>query len=125
MTDLVLSVLTVRNATFAHRVLAAAAAGYTGIGLGAADYLNARRAGFSEEQLGEYVARHDLRVMEVELLRDWWAEADTRGARLEEDLLFYLAELLGATQLNVGLFDHLPDETVDVAFRRLCTRAAD
>ena len=124
-TDLVLSVLTVRNATFAHRVLAAAAAGFTGIGLGAADYLNARRAGFSEEQLGEYVARHDLRVMEVEFLRDWWAEADTRGARLEEDLLFYLADLLGATQLNVGLFDHVPDETVDAAFRRLCARAAD
>ena len=124
-TELVLSVLTVRNATFAHRVLAAAAAGFTGIGLGAADYLNARRAGFSEEQLGEYIARHDLRVMEVEFLRDWWAEADTRGARLEEDLLFYLADLLGATRLNVGLFDHVPDDLVDAAFRRLCARAAD
>jgi sugar phosphate isomerase/epimerase len=123
--ELVLSVLTLRNATFAHRVLAAAAAGFTGIGLGAADYLDARRAGFSEEQLGEYVARHDLRVMELEFLRDWWAEADTRGARLEEDLLFYLADLLGADQIDVGLFDHVPDDLVDVAFRRLCARAAD
>jgi sugar phosphate isomerase/epimerase len=123
--NLILSVLTLRNATFARRVLAAAAAGFSGIGLGAADYLDARRSGFSEEQLGEYVARHDLKVVEMEFLRDWWAEADTRGARLEEDLLFYLADLLGARQIDVGLFDDVPDDVVNAGFSRLCRRAAD
>jgi len=122
--ELILSVLTLRNASFAKRVLAAAAAGFTGIGIGVTDYLNARRDGFSEEQLAEYVARADLRVVELEFLRDWWAEPDTRGARLEEDLLFYLADLLGARQINVGLFEDVPDEVVDVSFKRLCDRAA-
>jgi sugar phosphate isomerase/epimerase len=123
--DLVLSVLTLRNATFARRVLAAAAAGFSAIGFGATDYLNARRDGFSEDQLCEYVARHDLKVSELEFLRDWWAEPDIRGARLEEDLLFYLADLLGADQINIGLFTDVPDEVVNASFRRLCARAAD
>jgi sugar phosphate isomerase/epimerase len=124
-TELTLSVLTLRNATFAQRVLAAAAAGFSGLGLGATDYLDARRSGFSEEQLAEYIHRHELRVTELEFLRDWWAEADTRGARLEEDILFYLAGLLGGVQINVGLFEDVPDDVVKTSFRRLCNRAAD
>ncbi|GLY18035.1 IolI protein [Kineosporia sp. NBRC 101677] len=123
--DLHLSAMTLRYASFSDRVLAAAAAGFTGIGLGAVDYLDARRSEFSEEQLADYVARHGLRVVELEFLTDWWREADVRGVRLEEDLLFYLADLLGVPQINVGLFADVPTDVQKQQFRRLCTRAAD
>ncbi|GAB3263982.1 sugar phosphate isomerase/epimerase family protein [Kineosporia babensis] len=117
--------MTLRYVGFSDRVLAAAAAGFTGIGLGAVDYLDARRSEFSEEQLADYVARHGLRVVELEFLTDWWREADVRGVRLEEDLLFYLADLLGVPQINVGLFADVPLEVQKQQFRRLCRRAAD
>lgn len=123
--SLLLSALTLRSAGFADRIPAAAGAGFCGIGMGAADYLDARRHGFSEEDIAEFIRSHDLRVVELEFLRDWWADADTRGMRLEEDILFHLAALLGAEQINVGLFDPVPDEVVHRAFRRLCSRAAD
>jgi sugar phosphate isomerase/epimerase len=120
-----LSAMTLRYASFPDRVLAAAAAGFTGIGMGAVDYLDARHAGFSEDQLAEYVARHGLDVVELEFLKDWWREADVRGVRLEEDLLLYLAGLLDVPQINVGLFDDVPHDQVVTGFRRLCARAAD
>ncbi len=123
--DLHLSAMTLRYASFSDRVLAAAAAGFSGIGLGAVDYLDARRSEFSEEQLADYVARHGLRVVELEFLTDWWREADVRGVRLEEDLLFYLADLLHVPQINVGLFADVPTGVQKQQFRRLCTRAAD
>ena len=100
---LFLSALTLRSASFADRIPAAGRAGFAGIGMGAADYLDARRSGFSETEIGEYITTHGLRVVELEFLRDWWADADTRGMRLEEDILFHLASLLGAEQINVGL----------------------
>ncbi|GLY15047.1 sugar phosphate isomerase/epimerase [Kineosporia rhizophila] len=123
--DLHLSAMTLRYASFSDRVVAAAAAGFSGIGLGAVDYLDARRSEFSEEQLADYVERHDLRVVELEFLTDWWRDADVRGVRLEEDLLFYLADLLHVPQINVGLFADVPFEVQQRQFRRLCTRAAD
>lgn len=122
---LFLSALTLRSASFADRIPAAGKAGFAGIGMGAADYLDARRSGFSETDIGEYVAAHGLRVVELEFLRDWWADPDTRGMRLEEDILFHLAGLLGAEQINVGLFDVVPSDVVHRAFRRLCSRADD
>ncbi|GAB6897714.1 sugar phosphate isomerase/epimerase [Kineosporia succinea] len=123
--DLHLSAMTLRYCSFSDRVLAAAAAGFSGIGLGAVDYLDARRSEFSEEQLADYVARHGLRVVELEFLTDWWREADVRGVRLEEDLLFYLADLLAVPQINVGLFADVPIDVQRQQFRRLCSRAAD
>jgi sugar phosphate isomerase/epimerase len=123
--ELHLSAMTLRYASFSDRVLAAAAAGFSGIGLGAVDYLDARRSEFSEEQLADYVARHGLRVVELEFLTDWWREADVRGVRLEEDLLFYLADLLHVPQINVGLFADVPVSVQKQQFRRLCARAAD
>jgi len=123
--DLHLSAMTLRYTSFSDRVLAAAAAGFRGIGIGAVDYLDARRSEFSEEQLADYVDRHGLRVVELEFLTDWWREADVRGVRLEEDLLFYLADLLTVPQINVGLFADVPFEVQRLQFRRLCSRAAD
>ncbi|MBT0770872.1 sugar phosphate isomerase/epimerase [Kineosporia sp. J2-2] len=117
--------MTLRYSSFSDRVLAAAAAGFSGIGLGAVDYLDARRSEFTEEQLADYVSRHGLRVVELEFLADWWREADVRGVRLEEDLLFYLADLLHVPQINVGLFAEVPFDVQRQQFRRLCTRAAD
>jgi sugar phosphate isomerase/epimerase len=123
--DLYLSAMTLRYASFADRVLAAAAAGFTGIGMGVVDWLDARRADFSEAQLLDYVRRHGLQVTELEFLKDWWAEADVRGVRLEEDLVFYLAGALDVPQINAGLFADVPDDSVVAGFRRLCARAAD
>ncbi len=123
--ELHLSAMTLRYASFADRVLAAAAAGFTGIGMGVVDWLDARRNDFSEEQLRDYVARHGLQVSELEFLKDWWAEADVRGVRLEEDLLFYLADVLDVPQINAGLFDEVPFDTAVAGFRRLCARAQD
>jgi sugar phosphate isomerase/epimerase len=80
-------------------------AGVTGIGLGAWDYLDARRSGSSETELRDDIDDHRLRVIELELLRGWWADADARGLRLEEDVLLHLAGMTGAEQVNVGLFD--------------------
>jgi sugar phosphate isomerase/epimerase len=120
-----LSAMSLRYASFADRVLAAAAAGFSGIGMGVVDWLDARRADFSEAQLVDYVARHGLHVTELEFLKDWWAEADVRGVRLEEDLLFYLAGALDVPQINIGLFADVPAETAIAGFRRLCARAAD
>jgi sugar phosphate isomerase/epimerase len=95
------------------------------VGLGAADYLDARRDGFSEDDLRAYLHQHGLRVVELEFLRDWWTEADVRGMRLEEDMLLHLAGLTGAEQINAGLFDQVPDDVIAAGFRRLCRRAAE
>lgn len=119
-----LSALTLKTAGFAQRVRSAAAAGYAGIGLGAADYLSARRSGIAEDDLRGFLTRAGLEVVELEFLRDWWTEADVRGTRLEEDILLHLAGLVGAQQINVGLFDRVPDDVVRRGFERLCARAA-
>ncbi|MGQ7297952.1 sugar phosphate isomerase/epimerase family protein [Quadrisphaera sp. KR29] len=119
-----LSALTLKTTGFAQRVRAAASAGYAGIGLGAADYLSARRSGIAEDDIRGYLSRAGLEVVELEFLRDWWTEADVRGTRLEEDILLHLADLTGAQQINVGLFDVVPDDVVRRGFERLCTRAA-
>ncbi len=119
-----LSALTLKTAGFVQRVRAAAAAGYAGIGLGAADYLSARRSGVAEHEIGAYVARSGLEVVELEFLRDWWADADVRDVRLEEDVLLHLAGLVGARQINVGLFDDVPADVVRAGFARLCRRGA-
>lgn len=123
-TPLHLSALTLKTTGFAQRVRSAAAAGYAGIGLGAADYLSARRSGIAEDDLRGFLARAGLEVVELEFLRDWWTDADVRGTRLEEDVLLHLAGLVGAQQINVGLFDRVPDDVVRRGFERLCARAA-
>lgn len=119
-----LSALTLKTTGFVQRVRAASSAGYAGIGMGAADYLSARREGVVDDEIRPHLERSGLVVVELEFLRDWWTEADVRGVRLEEDLLLHLARLTGAQQINVGLFDEVPADVVRAGFARLCRRAA-
>lgn len=105
------------------RVAAAAAAGFTGFGVVAAD-LEAYLAGHALADLRTLLEQHGIRHVELELIVDWWVPDGPR--RQESDrvarLLRDAAETLGARDVKLG-----PSTTGDVydlgqyaeAFRRV------
>lgn len=119
--ELTLSALTLRAAGFEDRVRAAAAAGFTGIGLRGDDYLAARAAGLDDAALRRIIAEAGLRVTEVEFLRDW--TGGDGEASEHERTLFHVADLFGADRVHAGLFEPRPLGETIAAFARLCRRA--
>lgn len=112
------SASTLRQADMTARVTAAAAAGFTGIGLRTVDYLG---AGMPDEEIRDLLDQHDMRVLELEHLWDW-AQARPDPA---EETIFRMADQLGARQLNVPMFAEHPLADLVEPFGALCDRAAD
>jgi sugar phosphate isomerase/epimerase len=115
--------------SFAERVAAAAAAGFSAVGLLADDYATCRAGGLSDADMRGMLDDHGIRVAELEFLFDW-ARDDERAvwARRAEDRIYAIADALGARHVNVGDINPAGDlAPLDVVAERLaavCDRAA-
>jgi sugar phosphate isomerase/epimerase len=124
--DLTLSDLTLRQASFATRVQAAAGAGFGGIGLSVSHYRQARAEGLSDADLLALLAGHGLRLDEVELAQAWADPAVYRAEERAADAeLLALAARLGVRRIHAELLDEFPVETYVSGLRELCARAGD
>lgn len=134
--DLVLCAGTVSGSGFVQRAAAAAAAGFAGLSLFAADYERARAAGLADADLRRVLRDHGLAVAELDPLLSWLPveERDGAGLRAEgrafaahgEDDFYAIADALGgARAINAVLADPPADlDRVADAFAALCDRAA-
>ncbi|OLO26060.1 hypothetical protein PZ61_0235635 [Streptomyces sp. MNU77] len=114
---------------FADRAAAAAAAGFTGIGLTVLDYDHLRALGRDARSLHAIAEDHGIAVTEVEFLNGWWATGDRLAAdRAAEERLYELADAVSAHHVNVGASvapDSAPPRALLVErFADLCDRAA-
>jgi sugar phosphate isomerase/epimerase len=126
-----------RPATFAERLDAAEAGGFTGISLWGRDYWAARREGHTDADLRARLADRGLAVAEVDPA--WWwtpgsidrdalvAIDDMEIFRYAEDELFAIAEAVGARSVNaVDVFGgRWGVDDAAAALAGLCDRAAE
>jgi sugar phosphate isomerase/epimerase len=132
--DLVLCAGTVPASGLVERAAAAAAAGFAGLSLFAADYARARAKGLSDADLRRLLADHGLAVAELDPLLSWGPASGDAGLRAEgrafaahgEDDLYAIADALGgARAINAVLAEPPADlDRVADAFAALCERAA-
>ena len=117
---------------FAERVGAAAAAGFSGIGLLGFDHKLARDAGLTDADLAGILADHDLELAEVEFLMEWSAGPEeperVATARVVEDQVWQVADAFGPRVVSVGEMGG-PEQTppfdlLAERFAALCDRAA-
>ena len=125
-----------RGTTFAERVAAAEAGGFTAISLWGRDYWAARREGHGDADLRAVLADHGLAVAEIDPAW-WWTPGQPDPASLlsfddmeifrhGEAELFALAEAVGARSINaVDVFGGRwgIDDAAE-AYAALCDRAA-
>lgn len=92
--------------TFHERVAAAAAAGFSGIGLLGADYAAMRASGMADTDLVALLDDHGIVLAEAEFLMDWSAGPDEPDrvamARRLEDQVWTMADALGPRVVSVG-----------------------
>lgn len=124
---LVMATQTAPHAWFRERVAAAAAAGFTGIGLRPADRQRAlTEEGLTDGEMRVLLADHGLALVELEVLHGWaLSGADGQAAAQREAELYELAEALGGRHLiaNSMLEGDLDDAAEH--FAALCDRADD
>lgn len=108
---------TLRFADLPARVAAAAAAGFTGIGLRVSDYLGTDLA---DGQIRDLLDRHGLRVLELEHNWDW-----SLGEDPAEQAMLTFADRIGVRHLNVPMFAAHPLPALVAPFAALCDRAAE
>lgn len=117
---MILSSQTIATASFAEGIDAAAAAGFTGIGLRPKDYDRARTSGLSDADLRALLGSHGIAVVEHQALRAW-----ATGPTAAEDELLAVADALGGTYV-IAVAAELPDRDEAAAqLARLATRAAE
>ncbi|MFF5009823.1 sugar phosphate isomerase/epimerase family protein [Streptomyces phaeochromogenes] len=107
---------------FAERCRAAAAAGFTGIGLHTDDYLRMRAAGASDESLRALLATGGLALREIEFLSGW-AAASGDGAG---DAVAALGRAFRPHHVTAGEFgaDELDIEAAGARLRTICDEVA-
>ena len=126
--DLVLCSGTIRRAPFDLTVRAAAAAGFRGISLYYDEYRTARRAGWSDGDLREFLDDHDITVAELDGRMDW-LPGDTGAPSTAEFVA--AASALGARSITVlevrgrQVGGPLTLRATASAFAAVCDRAAD
>ncbi|WP_063064127.1 sugar phosphate isomerase/epimerase family protein [Nocardia violaceofusca] len=124
--SLTLSDLTLRNADLRTRCAAAAAAGFTGIGLSVEHYRAALKDHSNPADISAVIAEHGLEVNEVELAAHWADPAAFSADELESDrIVVRMAAVLGASRIHTTISQHFPLETLARGLRELCHRAAD
>jgi sugar phosphate isomerase/epimerase len=109
--------------SFPDRVRAAARAGFTGVGLRAENYWDARRAGLSDADMLEVAGCYGVRIREVEYITAWGTMVDRDAAQLlKERTVCHMARAFGVRHLNAGLLEKLPLPEITEAFAALCDR---
>ena len=89
--------------TWDERVAAAAAAGFTGIGMHWEDYDALHEEGRSDDDLVALLDEHGVRVIEIEFLWDWMLDGDRgRASREMEAKLLAMADAFAPHHLNMG-----------------------
>lgn len=123
---LALSSMTVPDVALEARIVAAAAAGFDGIGLRAVDRRRAHESGFSDADLRSMLATAGLSVVELDVVNGWGAEGDRLArARRHEGRLLEVAEALGGRTLTAVGDVVGPRDRVAEVFAGLCDRAAE
>jgi sugar phosphate isomerase/epimerase len=111
------------------RAAAVSAAGFAHMGWLSEGYRAERAAGRSDADIRAILGHHGVRVAEIEFLYGWSSLDPGFDWREQEDLLYRLADVVGADHLNcgdVGLTGPmLPLEEVVERFAGLCDRAAE
>src|SRR5262245_29041918 len=129
--DMVLCPGTVPKATFRERAAAAAAGGFSGIGLWLPHRERAHAEGLSDADLRAIVSDHALVVTDVEAITDFGpcfrgGAAAAREPTAHERLAYEVAAAVGATTVTVveGPGAPIAVEPASEAFALLCDRAA-
>jgi sugar phosphate isomerase/epimerase len=112
--------------TLPDRVAAAAAGGFTGIGMRPRDRVEARTAGLSDADARAVLDDHGVELVELEVLRGWGLAGEAAAeARRAEDQMYELADALGGRYLMaVGEIEGSLDDVAE-RFAALCDRAGD
>jgi sugar phosphate isomerase/epimerase len=129
--DLVLCPGTVPQASFRARAAAAAAGGFSGIGLWLPHRRRAQAEGLSDADMRAVLRDHGLVVTDVEAITDFGScfrggAAAAREPTAHERLAYEVAAAVGATTITVveGPGMPMPIEPAAEAFAVLCDRAA-
>ena len=129
--DLVLCSGTVMQSSVVDRIDAAARAGFAGLTLFPFDPPAARAAGLAEADLRTYLADHGLAIAYLDALAGWLpggtAVRPEFATGVGEDELYRMADVLGATSMNVVDLcggAPLPVDEAAEAFAGVCDRAA-
>jgi sugar phosphate isomerase/epimerase len=122
---LTVSSLTLGKAPFRERVRAAAAAGFTGLGLSVENYAASLRDGLDDQAMTTILDRHGIAVTEVEFLSDWVPGPGEARPSAKEAAAFHIARVFGADHVNVGLFQPTPWDLMVRSFTALCERAGE
>lgn len=109
--DLVASFFTLSGAgfaepprhTFVQRCEAAAAAGFTGIGLHAADLARTVDAGLSVDEMRDVLRHNGLSIIEIEFLGGW-AELSAGSPAPSLDAILTVADAFGGRHVSSGEF---------------------
>jgi sugar phosphate isomerase/epimerase len=109
---------TLRFADLTTRVAAAAAGGFTGLGLRVADYVD---SAMDDATIRDLLAENGLQTLELEHTWDWAADKP----HPIEAAMFRFADRIGVRQLNVPMFAAHPLGDLAGPFGALCDRAAD
>ncbi len=121
--ELTLSVMTLRNAALTDRIQAAGEAGFQGIGWRLEDFVEAGRAGISEDDVVQLLKTSKVRALEVEFYREWIGRENDAEYQSNEARLLELAGRLGARHINVAVFERVEQEKIVASLAALCERA--
>ena len=114
--------------SFAERCAAAAAAGFSGIGLRIDDLDRTVASGMTVEEMRATLSDAGLELTEIEFLSGWALPSDTSTLRRLEDKLYAVTDLLGGRHVTAGEFAADKDFDIERAADRLrtvCQRVAD
>ena len=109
--------------SFVDRCRAAAAAGFTGIGLHADDLPRTVAAGLDVAGMRGVLADTGLRVVEIEFLGGWALNAETQGLERTVERIEAVADAFGGRHVSAGEFRGDAPLDLDAAAARLDTLA--
>jgi sugar phosphate isomerase/epimerase len=115
---------------FEARVRACAEAGYAGIGMHLRDYRALLRNGAADQDLAAILRAYGMRHVEVEFLRNWFADGEAgQVARRDEEAFYHMAEVFGARVMVLGGTmqgeDVIGLDAFTERFAALCARARE
>ena len=115
---------------FADRVAAAAKAGFRGIGLSVDDAERVRAGGCSNRAMLDVLARHGVRVTDLQGVTSWPSDGRHPSARrADEDRVYALADVFGSRMFSVCVVcaaGEMPTvEAMAERFAAVCDRAAE
>ncbi len=123
--DVTLSAMTLRHVPILDRIEAAGKAGFGGIGARLSDYEDAVNDGYSLNAIDEKLEEHDVRVTEIEFLRNWIGRQGNREYRQQEEQVLELANHWNAHHMNIGFFKPSPPAVIALSLAGLCKRALE